>query len=258
MLSNIFSFLNPFSKRNSKSVVFPFSFDNAPYLTPWYVTENKPSLVKAGKILKWKYFEKIRGEYAGLFTLRDDSDKLLGLVNMYNYILPSPDNSKFIIWNRTANNDLNPFITIQLHYVDKLMPLGLNRKDILDFSKSKDFYLFSDKPIATMTYFIDPLLKEDNFIFPEEFKIFNCFLAVCNIKGLYGDLKEFGSTAILEFNPRLGTIKYFPQHWFNKSNADFGYEWITRAVRDRNGIIHGQGIRISDFILDDTGCELRR
>jgi hypothetical protein len=238
--------------------MLPFSFDNAPYLTPWYVSENKPGLVKDRKILKWKYFEKIRGEYAGLFALRDGSDKLLGLVNTYNYILPSRDNTKFIIWNRSTNDAINPSITIQLHYVDKLMPLGLNRRDILDFSKSKDFYLFSDKPIATMTYFIDPSIKEDNFIFPEEFKIFNSFLAVCNTKGLYGNLQEFGDTIILEFDPILGTVKYFPQDWFNKSNADFGYEWITRAVRDENGIIHGGGIRISDFVLDDTGRELRK
>jgi hypothetical protein len=35
---------------------------------------------------------------------------------------------------------------------------------------------------------------------------------------------------------------------------DFGYQWITRAVRDKdNNNIPGQGIRIDKFELDETG-----
>jgi hypothetical protein len=234
-------------------------FDNAPYLTPWYVNEHNPTLIKDGKVLHWKFFEKIRGEYVGLFTLRNYNNALFGAVKGYNYIHPSSDNSMFMIWSRNIKSDpLNPCITIDLYDVNKLTPIITNRKKLLDFSKSKKPYFFSDKPIASMQYFIDTSIFETAFAFPEEFKIFNSFMAVIDYDGLYDDNKEFGNTLMLEFNPKLDTIKHFPQDWFNKSNADFGYVWITRAIRDNNRLINGQGFRMSDFILDETGRELRK
>ena len=44
-----------------------------------------------------------------------------------------------------------------------------------------------------------------------------------------------------------------PQDWFNSANLDYGYQWVTRVARDpQTGRIHGDGIRISPFVLDDT------
>ncbi|RZJ98248.1 MAG: hypothetical protein EOO46_25125 [Flavobacterium sp.] len=56
-----------------------------------------------------------------------------------------------------------------------------------------------------------------------------------------------------------GKISLFPQDWFNKSNADFGYQWLTRVIRNpKNNSIIGQGIRIDNFELDETNKELKR
>jgi hypothetical protein len=64
---------------------------------------------------------------------------------------------------------------------------------------------------------------------------------------------QWHNTSILLLKPSDDKIFFYPQDWFNKSDADFGYQWITRAIKNtETGLIHGQGIRISNFILDET------
>ena len=58
---------------------------------------------------------------------------------------------------------------------------------------------------------------------------------------------------MLSITPVTGEILNYPQDWFNKSGCDFGYQWITRAIKNpKTGLIHGEGIRLPDFVLDDT------
>jgi hypothetical protein len=144
-----------------------------------------------------------------------------------------------------------------LYDTTQLSPLDKSDNSILDYHKSKKPFYFASNPVTTIKYFIEPSVKENNFSFPTEFKIFDPFLVAAEYEGLYGGSQEFGNTLLLEFSPRENRINCYPQDWFNKSNVDLGYQWITRAIRDSNGVIHGQGIRISDFILDDTGTQLK-
>jgi len=59
--------------------------------------------------------------------------------------------------------------------------------------------------------------------------------------------------ALLVAHPREGTYELFPQDWFNSARLDYGYQGVTRVARDpRTGRIHGEGTRISPFVLDDT------
>lgn len=61
------------------------------------------------------------------------------------------------------------------------------------------------------------------------------------------------------FKPKQDLVFIYPQDWFNKADYDFGYEWITRVARDpKSGYIRGEGIRISDFILDDSNRQVKK
>jgi hypothetical protein len=63
---------------------------------------------------------------------------------------------------------------------------------------------------------------------------------------------------MLLIKPESGWVFNYPQDWFNKSNCDFDYQWITRAIRDpKTNLIHGQGIRLSDFVLDESNRQQR-
>ena len=235
-------------------------FDKAPFLTPWYISDEKPIMFNNGKRIKWKYFEKIRGEYVGILTLRDSFNNLLGLVNAFNNIHPSSDGLYFVIWKTATYKETEePNIKIDLYKISDFIPLKMSRKQMLDFNKTQKPYMFSKEPIASMEYAICSNLKEVQYSFPPEFKMFDSFIAVVDDKMLYGydSWGSEGTTLMLEFSTQQDIIRHYPQDWFNKSNVDFGYQWITRAVRDNNGLIHGQGFRIGDFVLDDTGRELR-
>lgn len=243
---------------NQDSQIKPNLFDKAPFLTPWYVQVNKPILTKDGHNFHWKYLDKVADEYVGLTTLRDNENNIMGFVNGYNYIHADTNKSKFLIWNRATKIDtLNPCVTMHLYDTDQLIPLDKSDNAILEYYKSKKLFHFGSNPMATIKYFIEPFISENTFSFPTELKIFEPFLLVAEYEGLYDGSQELGNTVILEFEPRANIIRCYPQDWFNKSNVDLGYQWITRAVRDEKGFIHGQGIRISDFILDDTGTQLK-
>jgi hypothetical protein len=244
-----------FQKPNFSPEAISSLFDIAPFLTPWYFSETKPALLKKGRLLKWEFIENIRGKYVSLIALKDYSNNLLGLIKSFNYVHAKYNNSKFMIWSRD-NSEL--FISIKLYEAEMFSPLELNKREMLEFDESENSHLFSCSSCCSFKYVIDTSLKEDIFLFPEEFKIFDPFLVVCSAKGLYEDSEGYSNCLILEFNPQSDSVKYFPQDWFNKSNADFGYEWITRAVKDKNGVIHGTGIRISDFTLDETGTQLQK
>jgi len=50
------------------------------------------------------------------------------------------------------------------------------------------------------------------------------------------------------------TILVLPQRWWNETDVDFGYQWITRVSREPlSGLIVGDGIRIRSIVPDDSG-----
>jgi hypothetical protein len=53
---------------------------------------------------------------------------------------------------------------------------------------------------------------------------------------------------------KTATVSVAPQHWFNKGNYDFGYQWPSRVARHpETQEIVGEGVRIGRFVLDQTG-----
>ncbi len=64
--------------------------------------------------------------------------------------------------------------------------------------------------------------------------------------------------ALFVFYFHAGLVEVLPQLWFTHGKRD-GYEWITRAARDRQSHrIFGDGIRISSFLLQEDGMHLER
>jgi hypothetical protein len=67
------------------------------------------------------------------------------------------------------------------------------------------------------------------------------------------------ATCISVVSPAAGTTEVLPQDWFNNGGFDYGYQWLTSAVRDpvsRRLIV--RGIRLPDAILDETGRRIER
>jgi hypothetical protein len=90
--------------------------------------------------------------------------------------------------------------------------------------------------------------------FPEALRHIPELLILCASSGIRPETTaDRGNLGLMAASPRDGVFEIFPQDWFNEGGFDYGYEWVTRVARDpRTGRIHGEGIRIEAFVLDDT------
>jgi len=64
--------------------------------------------------------------------------------------------------------------------------------------------------------------------------------------------------SVYRFQPREGRVEVFPLTWWNDGSFDFGYQWITKVVRDPSTeLIVGEGIRLAPFQMD-ASCRFLR
>lgn len=236
-------------------------FDKAPFLSPWYFDKNKPKLVFDKRILTWKFVEKIKDEYAGIVTL-NDGKSVLGLFNAYVYIQPSLIGDRFCVWRRSSNeNEGFPTLILNLYLTKDLKPFTDSNSSILHLLADKEHsYKLNCRPIATISFQVNGDKEAFKVEFPEEFQLFDEFITVLDIPGLYLNGKsEWNNTALVEIKPKHNCVFIYPQDWFNQNEKiDFGYQWITRAVRNpNNNNILIQGIRINEFELDETNRQIK-
>ncbi|MFT3901980.1 MAG: hypothetical protein QM727_02355 [Niabella sp.] len=242
--------------RPDEKLVAENLFDKAPYLTPWYLQKDRPVLCKNGRQLNFK-------SESETITLNDSKKNCLGVIEIYSYILPSDDNQSFLIWSRSLEKCIGlQTITIYYYKTKNLIVFDNKDKAIVETQKRKLHFQFNCKPASVFNFQFNPNNHEQKVEFPEDFKKFKRALLITELDNLYYNPKPdmfWHNTTILELQFDTGWIFNYPQDWFNKSNADFGYQWITRAIRNpKTNLIEGQGIRISDFVLDETGKQLQK
>jgi len=232
--------------------------DSAPYLAPWYFGKDKPQLFKDGKALSWK---QVSEKYSGILALIDSEDKCYALLDMVTYLLPASDGKSFLIWQR----DLEKVIglqTIEILYfeVDKLQIITNYNDAIVSMREKKQLLSFTVGPTSTLSFKMNPIEDSIKIDIPPDFKKFEEFIFITELENLYinPDPKAYWhNTTMLLINTNTGLVFNYPQDWFNKSNEDYMYVWITRAIRDpATKRIHGQGIRLPDFILDETNRQI--
>lgn len=219
------------------------------YLSPWYFRDTNP---KISKNLIWKFIEKEKGEYIGVIKLLN-KNICFGIVDMYCYIKPI-DSERFLIWERGTTK-------IEMYNVNDLQPIKNENDIVKQIKEVKRKYYFNSQPIEKVEYFFDLYQTEIEYKFPESFKEIPEIIQVNDINGMYQDYKEgMNNTAIVVLQPRINKILLYPQDWFNRDErVDFGYQWITRADRNKKtGKIHIQGIRIDDCILDETNRNIEK
>ena len=237
-----------FFKRKTKSADFKMTnfkdFEFTSYLSPWYFKNNIPNI---GKNLKWKYFDQ-----PSLTKLLQNND-CLGLIDNYCYIKPI-STEIFLIWVRGTTK-------IELYRAQDLKPI-FNEADIIKLIRDKKTkYYFDCKPIDQFEYFFDLYQTEIDIDFPESFRSIDEILQVNDIDGMYNDYRQgMHNTAIVVLQPKYNRIFLYPQDWFNRDEkVDFGYQWITRADRNKlTGKIQIQGIRIDEHILDETNRQIEK
>jgi hypothetical protein len=235
-----------FFKRKDKNIDSKMTkfkdFVFSSYLSPWYFKDSTPNL---GQNLNWKH-----SSDSGMIKLMNNKD-CLGLIDTYCYLKPI-NNEYFLFWVRGTTK-------IELYKSQDLQPIQKEIDIIKNLKDSKQKYYFNCAPIDKIEYFFDLYQTELTYNFPETFKSIDEIIQVNDINGMYRDFKDgTHNTAIVSLQPKYSKIILYPQDWFNRDDTiDFGYQWITRADRNnRTGKIHIQGIRIDEYILDDTNRQI--
>ncbi len=226
-------------------------FDGVPGPTPWYVRAGTTAV----EGFTWQKTplgaqKNATGpsQLAGK-TLLVGATGTVAIFDFGNWIMRL-DDSTLLAWNQTESSSIRlvvlrpsllPAFETDVEEIAGRMDASGSRMEL------------AGKPLASgdlSTGTIDQDMAAD---FPQELYQVEELLILCHspaiprIPGMRADL------ALLAANPAQGTYRLYPQDWFNAADLDFGYEWVTRVVRNpQTGRIHGEGIRIAPFELDES------
>lgn len=220
--------------------------NDAPGPSPWYLRNH---ILHSG--LRWEDAGK-EAPLIGKMVLKTHNDKILMVLDLYCYMVELKSN-KLLIWYEQLAKPSSESGLIRFHVIDinKLEPIedaALACKVI-----NKLFYKGGD-----------PLIFELNnqnegkhpINLPAALQELDELLLLAHTK--YNDIKH-ANLAIYRLLPSENIIEVYPQDWFNTGNFDYGYQWVTRLIRDNTTQkICGDGIRLGSFILDSTNRQIER
>jgi hypothetical protein len=224
---------------------------NKAILAPWYFKKDFPQILKSEVKLFWKSiggYENCEIYGLGLF---DNKNACYGLIKQGTYLLSSNDSKQFIIWSRKLQNNI---LSLSVYISEQLKTITIDKETRKLINRKTTSYWFNALPVRTIEIIINPLKPEGDYFFHQSFKDFGEILLLTEVEGLYLDLPKdnyWHNTALIKLNTTQDKFYIYPQDHFNKSNADFGYIWMTQVERDNNnGLIKVNGIRMDDFYLD--------
>ena len=152
--------------------------NKAPYLTPWYLQNDTPILLKDNHQLNLK-------SESETITINDNQNNCYGVIEIYSYILPSDDNQSFLIWSRSLEKNIGlQTITLQYYKTENLIRFSNKEQAIADTKKQKLNFLFNCKPTAKFSFEFNTNNSEQKVDFPEEFKIFKQVLLITELDNL--------------------------------------------------------------------------
>ena len=230
---------------NSRSL-----FDGVPGPTPWY---SRPGDFAV---------EGFHWEYADGKTLLVGDEGVVAVLNRYNYVLQL-NSSTLLIWNqrREADDQRTPPVHLVVIRPSSLSSFGGDlENEIARMSNAHARLALPEPPDVSMYLNTDVTGKNISAVFPKELQAIDELLILCDSSAVAP--REDGinaNLALLIAKPRQSTFELYPQDWFNSSDLDFGYQWVTRVVRDpQTDRVHGEGFRLKPFELDDSLRQLAR
>jgi hypothetical protein len=198
------------------------------------------------------------GSSAGFNALIDPEEKPRLALPMYIWFRVL-DEGRMLLWSRrlAAEQTIPSPITVHLLNVDQLRRLaGLDRWLAQKPTPVDPHFSLAPEFCASTEISAAYPPGKSELSLPSAFDRVPEFFVVAENPSLP---KESGkaSFCIYAVDPGARRIEVFPQDWFNDGTPDYGYQWITCATRDpatRRLLV--SGIRIDNFILDETGRQI--
>jgi hypothetical protein len=155
------------------------------------------------------------------------------------------DESSLLIWHQpwTASVPSEP---VRLLVVDphRLTPLREDLASVYEnMSEHRIPVTLGGRPDSEFSLVTHNCTDELRVQFPAKLQSVEELLILCHCSGTRTSAaREQGDSALLVAHPPRSTYRLYPQDWFNSGGRDYGYEWITRVVRDAgSGQVHGEG-----------------
>ena len=223
--------------------------DNAPGPSPWYLQSKGPRLPG----LTWTSAGDARVTAGKTCLMRGDDVVLL--VNMYCYVeLFSP--GLLVIWRQAQAPSGNTEPVKMWGYQHRnLEPLSKSIEELCEGMQERRLAtLAATSPVFECE--LPTTISEESVSVsvPGPLRVRSEMLLLCQSSAIIpGPQSGHGNLALMLLNTASGTLQLYPQDWFNDGRVDLGYQWVTRVARDaKTGRIHGDGIRIDPFILDES------
>lgn len=221
----------------------------APGPTPWYL-QSAPAVpgfawARAGE----------SGDTAGAVVLRTHGEVVL-VLDFHNYVLLiEPDT--LLVWHQPYDESSVATLPVVLRTfaLGGLRPMTGDLAELCrEMRRSKAPFASSDPPAWQVSVSTTVAGRRQDLSLPEPLRSVAELLILCHSSAVKtGPPPDRSNLALMVISPRDGWYELFPQDWFNSAGLDYGYQWVTRVARDpRTGRIHGEGIRIDPFVLDET------
>ena len=225
---------------------------HAPGPAPWYIPvfPNLEPTSDAG--LSWRRAN-LRHNPDECVVLLDSDKNLLVAVGIYSYAFVV-NFETLLLWRAYEQGDAALKISFHLLALPALKPIRDTAKASEQTQLRAAGIYYESTPIDLWTCSAAFSAGENIVLSPPSFQR-------CGEVLVLADLGKAASAspiniAVLAFDFGKQRVTCLPQDWFNESDADFGYQWITRVWRDQKGRLCGDGIRIDPFRLDGTGRQL--
>lgn len=223
------------------------TLEAAPGPLPWYGRSAGNRIYTQDLELEWACDEETR---QSLLVERGTGEKLVapvfGVGKPYLYSM-SLSAERFVFWWQQRSRPGMEAIQFRVFDANRLHPFE-GWRDAWD---NKSDYLIAAPEIASFSISAELTDGAHRVALPEDFTVTDELLILVNRPATGIDI------CIWRIDPANGEITVLPQRWWNESDVDFGYQWITRVAREpASGLIVGDGIRISQFVLDASGLKL--
>jgi hypothetical protein len=216
--------------------------------SPWYYGPHRVFPSDVG-LLGWKQLPR-----EGSVALVDTQGNYRLILSFYCYAMPI-GRSRILIWYE-AGKPTQPQVGIEIFLLEiaDLTPLEKTIAEARMPRAQGPKIIFNGGPVASVMVPASLKAGLNRFLFPAPFKTLPEILMLGDNASVPGTSMK---RSIYCMRPNDGDIEVLPQDWFNLGDFDFGYQWITKVVRDPNsGRICGTGIRLKSFILDESGRQV--
>ncbi len=216
----------------------------APGPSPWYCRNPVPSALGP---LRW-----VRSKVRDHISLLVDLDNCPYLALPFYVWFRSLEDGRVLLWRQLRSADQH--VMVEIAHLGQLRPL----EELEAWSRQApepDGPYYSVAPEFRETFRFNPAIdaRKHRIAFPKGFADVPEFFVVAD-NLLVPVIPDGANRCVYAVDGRAGTIDVLPQDWFNRGPIDIGYEWITQITRDpATGRLIGGGIRIKNFVLDETG-----